>query len=71
MITESGIKFDVLSKLSLDKFKGADRLLAEEQFDKCQMIIIDKKGGLMKNKKDLKEVYKYIDTLTEELKEIV
>jgi hypothetical protein len=68
MITHNGIKFDVLSKVSLPKFKGPDRLLAEEQFDKCQMIIIDSKGGLMKNKKDLNEVYKYIDTLYNELK---
>ena len=70
MITESGIKFDVLSKLSLNKFSGKDRMLAEEQFDKCQMIIIDKKGGLMRNKKDLNEVYKHIKLLTEELRSL-
>ena len=63
MITNNGIKFDVMTKVNLNTFKGADRRLAEEQFDKYQMIIIDKKGGLMKNKKDLKEVYNYIESL--------
>lgn len=63
MITDSGIKFEVLSKVSLNQFSGQDRLLAEEQFDKCQMIIIDAKGGLMRNKKNLNEVYKYVNSI--------